>query len=62
MHEILHTLGFFHEQARSDRDKYIIVHKDRIRHNGLDNFKIQNTINNIPYDAESVLQYSLYVS
>ena len=25
MHELLHTLGFFHEQSRMDRDSYVKV-------------------------------------
>ena len=31
MHELMHTLGVFHEQARNDRDEYIEVKFQNIR-------------------------------
>ncbi|KAK7912809.1 hypothetical protein WMY93_013020 [Mugilogobius chulae] len=60
-HELLHALGFNHEQTRSDRDNYIRVHWDNIM-NGMEyNFYIIDTLNQgTPYDYNSVMQYERY--
>lgn len=39
MHEVMHSLGFFHEQARTDRDNYVIIYEDNIEDGKDHNFK-----------------------
>ena len=31
MHELLHTLGLYHEQARNDRDLHVAIHIENVR-------------------------------
>ncbi|XP_067150481.1 meprin A subunit alpha-like isoform X2 [Apteryx mantelli] len=63
-HELLHALGFYHEQSRTDRDDYVQIWWDEIiegfayafdKHDDsfLDDL-------NTPYDYESVLHYGPY--
>ncbi|XP_059928060.1 astacin-like metalloendopeptidase [Gadus macrocephalus] len=60
-HELLHALGFNHEQTRSDRDKYIKVAWENIIDDQKYNFNKLNTLNQgTPYDYSSVMQYERY--
>ncbi|CAI5683051.1 meprin A subunit alpha [Oreochromis niloticus] len=60
-HELLHALGFYHEQSRSDRDDYIIIWWDQIEEGKEHNFnKYEDdfiTDLNTPYDYESIMHY-----
>ncbi|XP_036440042.1 low choriolytic enzyme-like [Colossoma macropomum] len=57
-HELLHALGFNHEQTRSDRDNHIRVVWENIIENMKHNFNKINTLNQgTPYDYNSVMQY-----
>lgn len=38
-HEVMHTLGFLHEQNRKDRDQYLKVHWDNIQEDYTEQFK-----------------------
>ncbi|NWH70486.1 MEP1A protein, partial [Piaya cayana] len=60
-HEILHALGFYHEQSRMDRDDYVTIWWDEILEGGEHNFVKYDdgyiTDLNTPYDYESVMHY-----
>uniref|UniRef100_A0A8C2PX51 Metalloendopeptidase n=1 Tax=Cyprinus carpio TaxID=7962 RepID=A0A8C2PX51_CYPCA len=58
-HELLHALGFHHEQNRSDRDKHIKILLENVIPEEQHNFKKTET-NNLatPYDYNSVMHYS----
>ncbi|XP_024276222.1 meprin A subunit alpha [Oncorhynchus tshawytscha] len=60
-HELLHALGFYHEQSRSDRDDYVKIWWDQIIEGKEHNFnKYEDdfiTDLNTPYDYESVMHY-----
>ncbi|TNN52351.1 High choriolytic enzyme 1 [Liparis tanakae] len=60
-HELLHALGFNHEQTRSDRDSYIRVQWENILDGMAYNFNKIATLNQgTPYDYGSVMQYEKY--
>ncbi|XP_067271843.1 hatching enzyme 1.2-like [Pseudorasbora parva] len=57
-HELNHALGFYHEQSRSDRDKFVKINWEYIPADKASNFKIQNTYNqNTTYDYGSIMHY-----
>ncbi|XP_035991807.1 high choriolytic enzyme 2 isoform X4 [Fundulus heteroclitus] len=57
-HEILHALGFNHEQVRSDRDKYVRIIFKNIEEGKRGNFEKKKTNNlGTPYDFNSVMEY-----
>ncbi|KAK7604958.1 hypothetical protein V9T40_006144 [Parthenolecanium corni] len=62
IHEMLHAVGFMHEQNRPDRDKYVIINYQNIESGKESNFdKAQTeTVDNqgIGYDYHSVMHYS----
>ncbi|XP_072237392.1 high choriolytic enzyme 2-like isoform X1 [Leuresthes tenuis] len=57
-HELIHALGFQHEQTRSDRDKHVRINWGNIIQQSAYNFKKHNTNNlNTPYDYSSIMHY-----
>ncbi|CAL8372921.1 unnamed protein product [Arctogadus glacialis] len=60
-HELLHALGFNHEQTRSDRDQHIRVLLQNVQSGMQHNFNKIATLNQAtPYDYNSVMQYHKY--
>ena len=59
MHELLHIVGFQHEQSRSDRDEYVDIVMDNIVQQQAmqKNFNRHDTKNLVIYDYNSVMQY-----
>ncbi|XP_078270866.1 astacin-like metalloendopeptidase [Rhinoraja longicauda] len=57
-HELLHILGFHHEQNRNDRDEYVTILLDNVINEARYNFRKINTNNlGAPYDYTSVMHY-----
>ncbi|XP_076136041.1 meprin A subunit beta-like isoform X2 [Alosa pseudoharengus] len=60
-HELMHTLGFWHEQSRYDRDNYISINWENIEIDEQDQFQINtkttNSTMDTPYDYFSVMHY-----
>ena len=62
LHEIGHTLGFWHEQSRPDRDSYVTIYKRNIKFGKRYNFmkKKDKKIDyqGVEYDYDSIMHYS----
>jgi len=59
IHEMGHSLGFYHEQSRPDRDRYLDIYFSNIASNMRYNFNKANEVNSLgnPYDYRSVMHY-----
>ena len=64
IHEIGHTVGFWHEHSRPDRDKYIRIEERNVIPGYLNNFQkisLQNVDSlGTPYDYHSIMHYRKY--
>ena len=61
VHEIGHSVGFYHEHSRYDRNDYVVIHWDNIKHSKEGNFdkldRGEATTLGLPYDVHSVMHY-----
>ncbi|PNF32679.1 hypothetical protein B7P43_G13113 [Cryptotermes secundus] len=63
-HELLHALGFFHQQSATERDDYVTIHWENIQEGTENNFNKYNastiTSFGVEYDYNSVMHYGAY--
>ncbi|XP_039270426.2 astacin-like [Styela clava] len=59
IHEIMHSLGFFHEHQRPDRDAYVNIILTNVEPGKEGNFEKISTIDSLgsPYDYTSIMHY-----
>ncbi|XP_050503213.1 hatching enzyme 1.2-like [Diabrotica virgifera virgifera] len=61
IHELMHTVGFYQEQTRFDRDHYVTINYNNIEQGTENNFRRKHgAMYNLPYDYDSVMHYSPY--
>ncbi|GBO13266.1 Astacin-like metalloprotease toxin 1, partial [Araneus ventricosus] len=62
LHELLHALGFQHEQQRPDRDDFIIIYEDYIIEEEKGQFEISEDYrwHDFPFDYDSNMMYDSY--
>jgi len=63
IHELMHAIGFLHEQSRFDRDDYVKINWDNIQERGKSQFRKKPTSEAQligPYDLKSVMHYEEY--
>ncbi|XP_023943796.2 hatching enzyme 1.2-like [Bicyclus anynana] len=62
LHELLHAIGFLHEQSRPERDNFVTIQYGNIKTGAENNFKKEDAMRThdygVTYDYNSVLHYS----
>jgi hypothetical protein len=58
VHELLHSLGVYHEQSRSDRDDFIEIRWQNIQADAVHNFQtVPGAVDYYDYDYGSIMHY-----
>jgi len=59
-HEFIHSLGFYHEQSRPDRNEYVTINWNNIESENVGQFIRHKTslTFNVPYDGKSIMHYT----
>ncbi len=58
-HEMLHAIGLWHEQSRTDRDSFVTINTDCIQSGQTSQFDIQSGATSVgPYDFNSIMHYA----
>jgi len=62
VHELMHALGYNHEQNRNDRDQYVTINLANVDSDKTNNFQKQTNgdYQNTPYDYASIMHYGEY--
>ncbi|KAG0717237.1 Astacin [Chionoecetes opilio] len=62
VHELMHAVGFFHEQTRNDRDSYVIIHYENIIAGTSYNFDKDTNWQyaGADYNYASIMHYGMY--
>lgn len=66
IHELMHTLSYFHEHQRPDRDQHIQLFPDNVRsdinyHTNYQKLSYDRNKTNGPYDFSSIMHYGSYL-
>ncbi|RYY58062.1 MAG: hypothetical protein EOO09_00385 [Chitinophagaceae bacterium] len=60
IHELLHSLGFWHEQSRYDRDNFVVIDTNNVLADSRHNFQMEPGSTAGAYDYQSIMHYPAF--
>lgn len=61
IHELMHAIGYYHEQSRPDRDTYVTINLQNIKAGRENNFLERDSdMQGTQYDTNSIMHYGAY--